>query len=119
LPEIDAVLQAAVQRGDAPEVVAMATDRRGVLYTWAFGAAESAAGRLMTADAIFRIASMTKPVTSVAAMQLVEKGRISSLDDPAAKYLPELAHLSVLATFDDPSGAYVVKPASTPVTCAT
>jgi methyl acetate hydrolase len=45
--------------------------------------------RSLTQDAIFRIASMTKPVTSVALMQLVEQGRIG-LDDPASKYLPEL-----------------------------
>jgi methyl acetate hydrolase len=46
-------------------------------------------GRSLTQDAIFRIASMTKPVTSVALMQLVEQGRIG-LDDPTSKYLPEL-----------------------------
>jgi methyl acetate hydrolase len=114
-PDIDALLRAAVQRGDAPGVVAMATDRRRVIYKGAFGAAESAAGRPLTTDAIFRIASMTKPITSVAAMQLVEKGQIS-LDDPAAKYLPELAQLSVLTTFDERSGAYTVTPASTTVT---
>ena len=114
-PDIDALLRTAVQRGDAPGVVAMATDRRGVLYKGAFGVAESAAGRPMTTDAIFRIASMTKPITSVAAMQLVEKGRVS-LDDPAAKYLPELAHLSVLTAFDEKTGDYTVKPASTRVT---
>jgi methyl acetate hydrolase len=69
----------------------------------------------VTTDAIFRIASMTKPITSVAAMQLVEQGRIS-LDDPAGQYLPELAHLSVVTSFDQPTGAYTVKPVSTPVT---
>ena len=113
--DIDALLRAAVQRGDVPGVVAMATDRQRVIYQGAFGAAETAAGRAMTTDAIFRIASMTKPITSVAAMQLVEKGQIS-LDDPAAKYLPELAKLSILTTFDPQSGAYTVQPASTTVT---
>jgi methyl acetate hydrolase len=113
--DIDAVLRAAIQRGDAPGIVAMATDRHGVFYQGAYGAAEAAAGRPMTADAIFRIASMTKPITSVAAMQLVEQGLVS-LDDPASKYLPELAQLSVFTTFDAQSGAYTVRPASATVT---
>jgi methyl acetate hydrolase len=54
--------------------------------------ADVSIGRSLTQDAIFRIASMTKPVTSVALMQLVEQGRVG-LDDPASKYLPEPAEL--------------------------
>jgi CubicO group peptidase (beta-lactamase class C family) len=69
----------------------------------------------MTTDAMFRIASMTKPVTSVAAMQLYERGRFA-LDDPAEKYLPELANLMVLESFDRATGAYTVRPAVTKVT---
>ena len=68
-----------------------------------------------TPDALFRIASMTKPVTSVALMQLVEQGRIG-LDDPAEKYLPELAELKVIESFDARTGAYKVRPASRPAT---
>jgi CubicO group peptidase (beta-lactamase class C family) len=69
----------------------------------------------MTTDALFRIASMTKAVTCVAAMQLFEQGRFS-LDDPAEKYLPELANLSVFESFDSTTGAYKVRPAATKVT---
>ena len=64
----------------------------------------------MTVDTIFRIASMTKPVTSLAVMQLVEQGRLS-LDDPAEKYLPQLANLKVFESFDAKTGAYTVRPA--------
>ena len=49
----------------------------------------------MTRDTLFRIASMTKPVTSVAALMLVEEGRIA-LDDPVSRWLPELANPKVL-----------------------
>jgi CubicO group peptidase (beta-lactamase class C family) len=69
----------------------------------------------MAADAIFRIASMTKPVTSVAALQLIERGRIS-LDAPVSKYLPELSGLSVFESFDSASGAYTVRPVRQPIT---
>jgi methyl acetate hydrolase len=108
---IDAVLAAAVAGRDVPGVVAMVTDRRGILYQGAFGVADLATGRPLTVDAIFRIASMTKPITSVAAMQLVDRGRLA-LDDPAEKYLPELANLKVFETFDAQSGAYTVRPAT-------
>ena len=64
----------------------------------------------MTVDTMFRIASMTKPVTSLAVMQLVEQGRLS-LDDPAEKYLPQLANLTVLESFDAKTGVYTVRPA--------
>ena len=108
-PAIDKVLADAVARGDIPGVVAMATDRRGTVYQGAFGVAEVGSGRPMTIDTVFRIASMTKPVTSLAVMQLVEQGRLS-LDDPAEKYLPQLANLKVFDTFDAKTGAYTLRP---------
>jgi methyl acetate hydrolase len=112
---LDTSLRGAVERKDVPGVVALITDRERVLYQGAFGVADVATGRPLTTDAIFRIASMTKPVTSVALMQLVEQGRLS-LDDPAGKYLPELAELKVFESFDPATGAYKVRPASRPAT---
>src|SRR5262245_36522058 len=91
---IDASLRAAVERRDVPGVVGLVTDRRRVLYQGAFGVADVSTGRPLTADALFRIASMTKPITSAAAMQLLEQGRFG-LDDPVEKYLPEFANLKV------------------------
>jgi hypothetical protein len=61
----DVLLRAAVERRDVPGVVAMATDRRGVIYSGAAGVASFSPSRPTTADAVFRIASMTKAVTSV------------------------------------------------------
>src|ERR1700741_2213073 len=95
---IDASLRAAVERKDVPGVVALVTDKERVLYQGAFGVADVSTGRPLTQDSMFRIASMTKPVTSVALMQLVEQGRIG-LDDPAEKYLPELKGLKVIESF--------------------
>jgi methyl acetate hydrolase len=112
---LDASLQAAVERKDVPGVVAQVVDRDGVLYQGAFGVADVATGRPLAADALFRIASMTKAITSVALMQLVEQGRIG-LDDPAEKYLPELVGLKVVESFDPATGDYTLRPAARPAT---
>src|SRR6201985_1295624 len=106
---IDASLRGAVERKDVPGVVALVTDRDRVLYQGSFGVADVSTNRPLTQDAMFRIASMTKPVTSVALMQLVEQGKIS-IDDPASKYLPELADLKVIESFDAKTGDYKVRP---------
>jgi CubicO group peptidase (beta-lactamase class C family) len=112
---LDASLRAAIERKDVPGVVALVVDREQVLYQGAFGVADVATGRPLAADALFRIASMTKAITSVALMQLVEQGRLD-LDDPAEKYLPELVGLQVFKSFDAASGAYTLRPASRPAT---
>src|SRR5512147_1654505 len=70
--EIDAALRAAVERGDVPGVVALVTDRKGVVYRGAFGVTDVESKHPMAVDSLFRIASMTKAVTSVALMQLIE-----------------------------------------------
>jgi methyl acetate hydrolase len=108
---LDDQLRKSIGDKDLPGVVAMATDRQRVLYQGAFGMADVATGRALTADALFRIASMTKAITSTAAMQLIEQGRFV-LDDPVEKYLPAFARLQVLESFDGASGAYRVRPAT-------
>jgi CubicO group peptidase (beta-lactamase class C family) len=112
---LDAALRAAVERKDVPGVVALVTNRDRVIYQGAFGVADVSNGRPLTADALFRIASMTKAVASVALMRLVEQGRVG-LDDPAEKFLPELANLKVFESFDAATGAYKLRPASKPPT---
>ena len=112
---IDTALRGGVERKDVPGVVALLTDRKRVLYQGAFGVADVATGRAVSADALFRIASMSKPITSVAAMQLVEQGRFG-LDDPVEKYLPEFANLKVFESFDAASGVYRLRPAARPPT---
>ena len=73
----------------------LAIARHGKLvYFEAFGYRDKAAGAPMTTDSIFRIASMTKPMVAVGALQLVEQGRLL-IDDPLAKYFPKFADMQV------------------------
>src|SRR3954453_14925274 len=114
LSQIDVVLQRAVDAKQVPGVVAMAANGRGVFYEGAFGTRDLAQGPAMSADTIFRLASMTKAITSVAAMQLVEQGKLD-LDRPIGNILPELAAPQVLDGFDD-TGAQRLRPAKRPIT---
>ena len=112
---IDEAMRDAVARKEVAGVVVMAADRKRVIYQGAFGVADIAEGRPLKLDALFRIASMTKAITSTAAMQLVEQGRFA-IEDPVEKYLPEFAKLSVLESFDAATGAYRLRPATKAVT---
>jgi methyl acetate hydrolase len=112
---IDKPLREAVERKDVPGVVALVTDRKGVVYQGAFGVADVATGRALTADALFRIASMTKAITSTAAMQLIEQGKFA-LEDPVEKYLPEMAKVPIFDAFDAKTGNYRLHPTSKPIT---
>jgi len=112
---IDDGLRAAIERRDVPGAVALVTDRERVLYEGAFGVADVATGRPVTQDTLFRIASMTKPITSLALMQLAEQGRLE-LDDPAERFLPELAGLKVVESFDAATKACKLRPPSRPPT---
>src|SRR4051794_2505811 len=88
--EIDAALQAKVAAREIPGVVAMAANEDSIIYQGAFGPRSLAGAAAMTTDTIFRIASMVKLLTSVAALQLVEQGRLK-LDESAANVDPTLA----------------------------
>ena len=112
--QIDAVLRRAADAKEVPGVVAVAANDKGVIYQGAFGTRDLAQGPAMTLDTMFRIASMTKAVTSVAAMQLVEQGRLQ-LDQPVGGVLPELSAPQVLEGFDD-AGAPRLRPAKRPIT---
>jgi CubicO group peptidase (beta-lactamase class C family) len=112
---IDHQLREAVERKQVPGVAALVTGRQGVLYQGAYGVADVATARPLTADALFRIASMTKPITSVALMQLVEQGKIA-LDDPVERFLPALAKLPVFQAFDARTGQYRLRPSTKPMT---
>jgi methyl acetate hydrolase len=113
--QTDQVLREAVSQKKIPGVVAMVAVGDRVTYQGAYGKRNTIKNLPMTLDSIFRIASMTKPVTSVAVMQLVESGRVK-LDEPAATYLPELARLQVLEGFDAGTGKARLRPPSRPPT---
>src|SRR5437868_1886332 len=78
--EIDAIFQRAVQQGTVPGVVAIVASKDQVLYHNVFGLQDVANKKPMQKESIFRIASMTKPVTSTAIMMLIEQGKLK-LDD--------------------------------------
>jgi CubicO group peptidase (beta-lactamase class C family) len=96
---IDQVLSQAVNANDVPGVVAMAATDEGIIYEGAFGKRELGNDATMTPDTVVWIASMTKALTSAAAMQLVERGQLQ-LDSPAAEVVPELSKVQVLEGFD-------------------
>ena len=94
LERLAGVIRADVERRLIPGAV-LAIARAGrVGYAEAFGWRDREAGAAMGLDAIFRIASMTKPITSVAAMMLTEEGRLE-IAAPVANYLPEFSEATV------------------------
>jgi CubicO group peptidase (beta-lactamase class C family) len=105
----------AVARGDVPGMVALVVDRDKVLYHEAFGKQNVAKNVPMEKDTIFRIASMTKAVTSVGVMQLVEQGKVR-LDDEVSTYLPRLKSPHVFSKIDERAGTYQTQPARRPIT---
>src|SRR5437763_7167853 len=112
--ELDRVLRRAVEAREVPGIVALAASDRGAIYEGAFGLRDLAAGGAMTLDTVFRIASMTKAITSVAAMQLVGQGRLS-VDGPVPAVDPALNSPQVLEGFDG-AGQPRLRPATRPIT---
>jgi len=116
LENIRKVLGAKVDAGEIPGYVALVARRGKVAYYEAYGVQNPNTKKAMSRDAIFRIYSMTKPITSVAAMILVEEGKIR-LSDPVSMYLPELAKLQVATnagTVKEP-GEVQTRPATNPI----
>lgn len=108
-------IKESVERGDLPGVVAQVVDRDGVLYEAAAGELDARSGSPMQLDAIFPVASMTKPVTSVAVMILLEEGHLE-LDAPVSMYLPMLEHPEVLTRFNPTDGTFETAPAKNVMT---
>jgi len=115
IDQIDARLQDAVDTQEIPGVVAIVANSKEILYHQAFGKRDVLKGLQMEKDTIFGIASMTKPVTSVAVMRLVEEGKLK-LDDPVSRYLSSLKELEVLSTFEEETGRYTAQPVTREVT---
>lgn len=92
--KIDSILQAELNQQNIAGAVALIAKNGKVIYQKSFGYANAAAGISMTNDAIFRIASQTKAIISVAILQLVQNGQIQ-LEDPIEKYFPAFAKQQV------------------------
>lgn len=114
LARIDDAMQRAVDLGEVAGAVALVGRNGRVVYHKAFGQADIASGKSMQTDSIFRIASMTKAITSVAAMMLYEEGAYL-LNDPLGDYLPEFGQMRVLAAGDGAQEPLVTVPATQPI----
>jgi methyl acetate hydrolase len=99
LSHIDSMLRAATRAGEVPGVVALAATANGIVYEGIFGQRRLHEAPAMTRDTVFRIASMVKLITSVAALQLVEQEKLS-LDAPVPDIDPALGSPQVLDGFD-------------------
>jgi CubicO group peptidase (beta-lactamase class C family) len=105
LEHMTALMQRAVDSGDLPGAVVMVSRKGKLVYSRAFGMQDKAKGVPMQPDSIFRAYSMTKPIVSVAAMILVEEGRLG-LHEPISTYLPEFKSMTVaVESFDAVTGA--------------
>ena len=104
LQRLSSRYQQGVSEGEIPGAVILIARNNEPIYEKAFGFSDRLSRVPMTLDTVFALASMTKPVTSVAAMLLVEEGRLG-LDEPVSRYLPQLSALQVLAERGTAGGA--------------
>ncbi len=111
LARIDVMCEQAVSEGNIPGAVALVARNGKIVYWKAFGMADNQSSRLLNKDDIFRIASMSKAVTSTAVMMLWEEG-LFRLDDPVSKYIPEFKNPQVLKSFQYSDTSYTTVPAS-------
>jgi len=99
---LDSLLSHAVKNNEIPGAVAFISKKGKTVYHKAFGYQSLESKTPMKTNTIFRMASMTKALTAVATLQLVEKGLIR-LDDNIAQYIPEFSHLKVLKAVNEDS----------------
>lgn len=114
LDRIDEAVNAEVAAGKLPGAVAMVVRDGQIVYHKSFGLADIATKTPMRNDTIFRIASMTKAVTSVGVMSLYEQGRFQ-LNDPISKYIPEFANPQVLVSANDDGVVTETRPAKSEI----
>ncbi len=113
LKRLDEAMQRWVDSKEFTGIVTLAARHGKVVHSSAYGVADLASGKPMREDAIFRIYSMTKPITGVAMMMLYEEGRWHP-DDPIAKFIPQFADLKVFAGLDPDGQPILEAPAHAP-----
>ena len=114
LARIDEICKTALQDNDLPGIVALIQRNGKIVYHKAYGQAD-ASGTPLKKDAIFRIASQTKAITSTAVMMLWEQG-LFRLDDPIEKYIPAFKNNTVLDSFIELDSSYIASPAKKKIT---
>lgn len=112
---LDRALAEALADSDLPGMVALVTSGDSVLYRRALGVTGVGSNKPMVTDGIFRIHSMTKPITSLALMMLVERGEVD-LDAPASRYLADLREREVLVSVDTTENRALTRPPSREIT---
>jgi CubicO group peptidase (beta-lactamase class C family) len=117
LDRISDFMENEIATGKIPGAVVLIQQHGHPIYFKTFGVRDLESKRPMTADTIFRIYSMSKPITSVAVMMLVEDGKLS-LDDPVSKYIPAFAGMKVGVEKTDDNGKPVLalEPLKRPIT---
>jgi len=117
LAKVSDYIRNEVATGKIPGAILLLQQRGKPVYYENFGVRDVATGISMSADTIFRLYSMSKPVTSVMAMMLVEEGKLA-LDDPVSKYIPAFAGMKVGVEkkAEDGKVALVLEPLDRPVT---
>ena len=115
LTQVDDALRGAIDAGLAPGVVAALTDRGGVVYRGAFGLAGTASREPLRTDHVFRIASLTKLVTTIAVLMLAEEGRVA-LGAPFKRFIPRFRQPPVLRSFDRETLRFDAAPAARDIT---
>ncbi|MGB3775289.1 MAG: serine hydrolase domain-containing protein, partial [Leeuwenhoekiella sp.] len=114
LARIDAMAMSAIEENQVPGMVALVARNGKIVYYKAFGENDANTNEPLKRDAIFRIASQTKAITSTGLMMLWEEGKFQ-LDDSISKYIPEFKNAQVLDTVY-PDGTYTTTPADKPIT---
>ena len=115
LGRLSATMKRAVEEGRAPGIVTLVARSGKVVHHESFGHLDRERSVPMPRDAIFRIASMTKAITTVAAMMLMEEGRLL-LDDPVSKFIPAFEKTTVLVPATAAGGEPTSAPARRPIT---
>lgn len=110
---MDALLSSAVERGDVIGTSALVFDEGKTVYQGAFGLGDRESSTPVDMDTVWRIYSMTKPVTSVIIMDLQEEGKLK-LSDPVSKYIPEIGNMMVAKMEED--GQPTLEPQVQPMT---
>ncbi len=108
-------LNEALQSEGIPGAVALVTTKEQVIYDAAFGWSNVEKSEKMRSGCLFRIASMTKAITSLCVMQLVEKSLIE-IDDPIRNHMPDLPAFQVFTSFDENTGQFKTRPAARDMT---
>ncbi|MBT3386028.1 MAG: beta-lactamase family protein [Prolixibacteraceae bacterium] len=115
LARLNEMCEQAVKEDNLPGIVTLVA-RNGKIVHWkAYGMADNQSGKKLKRDAIFRIASQSKAITSTAVMMLWEEGKFR-LDDPISRYIPEFENPQILESFKFSDTTYLTKPVETEIT---